>query len=375
MRWLWRLGAALVGIVVMALLGLRLVLGGGRVLEDRTGPPAVPFSAVEVVADLDWPPGNVAVSKTGRVFFTFHPDGAPPVKLVELRDGRPVAYPDAAGQDDLVTPLSLRIDAQERLWVLDHARYATGQPRLTAFDLATGRVVHRFDFPPAVAPLLSMLNDFQVDPAGERIYIAEASPIRNTPAIVVYDVARRTARRLLENDRSVRPMDYVLVTPERAMTLPLGLAPLRIGVDSIALDRRGEWLYYGPVNGDRLWRVATRDLNDPTLTPAALAARVEDWAPKTLSDGLSSDAEGNVYVTDPEHGAVLAVGPDRRLRTLVRDPRLRWPDGLSFGPDGWLYVSCSALQHVLFTSTAEMRRHAPFQLMRFKPGGTAPPGH
>jgi len=40
---------------------------------------------------------------------------------------------------------------------------------------------------------------------------------------------------------------------------------------------------------------------------------------------------------------VLLLAPDRTLRTLGKDPKLRWPDGLSFGPDGWLYVSCSAL--------------------------------
>src|SRR5207245_2291820 len=92
------------------------------------------------------------------------------------------------------------------------------------------------------------------------------------------------------------------------------------------------------------------------------------------SDGPSMDVEDNVYLTDPEHGAILALGPDRSLRTLVKDPRLRWPDGLSFGPDGWLYVTCSALQHVLFVRTAHMRAHAPYQIFRFKPGPAGVPG-
>jgi sugar lactone lactonase YvrE len=156
--------------------------------------------------------------------------------------------------------------------------------------------------------------------------------------------------------------------------LVFGLFPLRIGVDSIALDKRGEWLYYGPVSGDRLHRIATRDLNDTALDDDALGARVENFGPKPLSDGLSMDVEDNVYLTDPEHGAILALGPDRSLRTLVKDPRLRWPDGLSFGPDGWLYVTCSALQHVLFVRTAHMRAHAPYQIFRFKPGPAGVPG-
>ena len=58
--------------------------------------------------------------------------------------------------------------------------------------------------------------------------------------------------------------------------------------------------------------------------------------------------------------AILALGPDRRLTTLLKDPRLRWPDGFSFGPDGWLYVTCSSLQHVMFRTTAHMKANAHF---------------
>jgi sugar lactone lactonase YvrE len=352
---------------------LALVACGGRArLEDRTTAPVVPASAIETVVDLPYPPGNIAVAASGRVFFTLHPDGDPPAQVHELRDGKPVPYPSPGF--DYQSVLALRIDRQNRLWALDYAKYGRGQPRLVGFDLATDREIHRYDFPSSVAGFLSMLNDFQVSPDGGTIYIAESSPIRQTPAIIVYDVATRTSRRLLDSHPSLLPQGYVIQAPGRDMIV-LGFYALHIGIDTIALDRAGEWLYYGPVNGARLFRVRASDLRDATLDDAALASRIEDYGPKPISDGASTDDAGNVYLTDPEHSAVLTSGPDRRLRTIVKDPKLRWPDGLSFGPDGWLYLTCSSLQHVLFVSGATMRAHAPYQIVRFRPGATAAAGH
>lgn len=353
--------------------GVLAAVGGGRRLEDRTGPPRLPGSAIEKVVDLDFPPGNIAVSRTGRVFFTLHPDGEPPAEVMELVDGKPVPYAPA-GTPAYQTVLSLRIDAQDRLWALDHAGYSRGTPRLLAFDLATNTLVENYEFPAAVAGFLSMLNDFQIDPAGRAIYIAEASPIRQTPAIVVFDPVHRTSRRVLQEHPSVMPKDFVIQAPGRDMIV-YGFYRLTIGIDSIAIDAAGDWLYYGAVNTDRLYRIPTAALRDESLSPDALAAKVEDYAPKTISDGLSSDTDGNVYVTDPEHSAISSIGPDRQLHTVVKDDKLRWPDGLSFGPDGWLYVTCSSLHHVLFIGRDHMHAHAPYQIFRFKPGPQGVPGH
>src|SRR5262245_19465208 len=167
-------------VLLAVLLGCR-----GARLDDRTGPPTLPGTRLEKVVDLDYPPGNIAVSPSGRVFFTLHPDGNPPNQLLELVDGRPVPYPNEAFQHrDGDAPafdsvLSLRIDQKGWLWALDYARYGRGQPRLFGFDLASNQLVEHYDFPSSVAGFLSMLNDFQVDPSGEHVYIAEASPIRH----------------------------------------------------------------------------------------------------------------------------------------------------------------------------------------------------
>jgi len=373
MRRLLRLVLWLVVLLVMGAAGIYATLGGGMRMPDASTQPMLGNTAVEKVVDLSYPPGNIAVSRTGRVFFTYHPDGQPPAQVLELKDGQAESYPNL-GFPLYQSVLALRIDHQDRLWTLDHANLGRGRPRIMAFDLATNQLVHRYDFPSSTAGLLSMLNDFQVSPDGKFIYIAEASPVLQRPALIVYDVERKTSRRLLEGHRSVKALDYLIQAPGRDMTLLWGLYTLRIGVDSIALDRRGEWLYFGPVNGDRLFRVRSAALRDERLTPGALGAVVEDFARKTISDGLSTDDAGTIYMTDPEHSAIHTIAPDGKLRTLVRDARLRWPDGLSFGPEGWLYVTCSALNDVLFVSPEQAKKAAPFQIYRVKTQAQAPAG-
>jgi sugar lactone lactonase YvrE len=375
MRILLRLALLILALFILLVGGLRLRYGGGEHFEDRTTDPELDASVLQVVADLDLPPGNIAVSASGRVFFSFHPTAGPPVQVAELVDGEPVPYPpDLPDELAYQSVLSLRIDRQERLWVLDNANNGFGTPRLLAFHLATGELVHRYDFPREVAGRGSHLNDFQVSPDGRRIYIAEASILAKTPALVVYDVGARTSRRLLEGHESVTPENYVPVVQGRTMLI-FGLFAVRPGVDSIALDRDGEWLYFAPVTSNHMYRIRRADLDDEALSGPELEGRVERFALKTMSDGITTDLEDNVYLSDPDESAIVMLQADGRLRTLLKDPKLRWPDGFSFGPDGWLYVTCSALHHVIGRSESHVRTHAPYQIFRFKPGPVGIPGH
>ena len=359
---------AVLALVALALVGVRARYGGGGDFPDRSGPPELGPGALELVADLDFPPGNVAVSAKGRLFASFHPEGHPPMAVFELKDGKPEAYPPGGlpGGLSYQTVLGLHVDARNRLWVLDYGRYGFGTARLLAFDLATDALVHRHDFPRKIALLGSHLNDLAIAPDGRRVYIADASLFLQVPGIVDYDVTRQASRRLLQGHESVLPEPFVPVVQGVRMEL-YGLFAVRPGVDSIALDDAGDWLYFAPITSRWLYRVHRKDLDDASLARAPLESRVERYAEKTMSDGIAIDHEGTVYLTDLEHSAIVSLDSDRKLHTLVKDERLRWPDGLAFGPDGWLYVTCSALHQVLTKSPAEIAAHAPYQIYRFKP--------
>lgn len=354
--------------------------GGGEAFPDRTGIPELKADVLETVANLQSPPGNIAVSKDGRVFITLHPEARPDFNVAEIVDGKAEPWPSMAFQKEgserrwFRDVLSLRIDRQGRLWTLDNGFHGKDNGRLLAFDINTREVLHEFIFPRAIAGFGSHLNDFQVSPDGHYIYIADASFFAKTPAIIVYDVRNKVARRVIEDHPSVDADNYTPVVQGREM-VAFGLVAIRPGVDSIALDRSGEWLYFAPVSDMHMYRVRSSDLRDSSLTSEVLAARIEEYAAKTMSDGITTDRRGNIYISDLEHSAILMLTPERKLRTLIKDERLRWPDGFSFGPDGWLYVTCSALHQVIGLPPSSVEAHAPYQVYRFKAPHAGIAGH
>lgn len=349
---------------------LRVLYGGGDYYPDLSTTPLLDEDRLEIAVQHAEPVGNVAVSRDGRIFFTIHPESRPEHhKLVEWRNNKAVPYPDEATQKNhFRTPLGLAIDQQNRLWTIDHGFHGLEKVRLSAFDLGSNKLVHDHVFPDRIAGPGSFLQDLQVDSKGETVYVADVSFLRRNPAIVVYDIQKKSARRVLESDPSVSPQDWVIRNPIKEMVFLGGLITLKPGVDGIALDKQDEWLYYAPVAHEDLSRVRTADLKNPQLTAQELSQRVERFSKKPLSDGILVDQEGNIYITDVEHGSVMRVGPDGNLKTVIRSNRIRWADGLSLGPDGYIYLADSALPHVMLQSKNHIRSQAPYYIFRFKPG-------
>ena len=64
-------------------------------------------------------------------------------------------------------------NGNEWLWVLDYGLHGLHAAQIVAIDIETGQEIHQYEFPRDIAPLGSMLNDFQVDSALQMIYIAD----------------------------------------------------------------------------------------------------------------------------------------------------------------------------------------------------------
>jgi len=361
--------------IVMAIT-LRVRYGGGEPYQDLTSTPLLDESNLEKVLDYAEPIGNVAVSQQGRLFFTVHPESRPQGnKLLEWVHGAAIPYPSGTVQPHLFnTVLGLVIDRQDRLWTIDHGNHGFGTARLLAFDLATGNIVHDHEFRPEIAPVGSLLQDLQISADGETVFVADGSLWRKRPAIIVYDIATRDARRVLESHVSVSAQNYLIRNPSRDMSFLGGLVTLKTGVDGIALDAENEWLYFAAMNHGGLFRVPVRDLRNPVLAARQLESAVERYSDKPLSDGLSSDLSGNIYITDIEHGSVLLVDGNNELHTVIKSGKIRWADGLSFGPDGWLYLADSALSEQILRTTDQITAAGPYSIFRFQPGFSGIPG-
>ncbi len=394
-----------------------------------------PESFLEIVGSLPLPPGNIAVSSRYRVFFTFHPEYNPPINVAELTSKTtfkaypppPIAPPAKSSGIAATTPppalphpplqsvLSLRIDKQDRLWLLDFAHHGlradTLPPQLVCYKLGKWKdeFVMNYSFPSNIAGFGSMLNDFQVDPTGEYLYIVDTSIISMNPSIIVFSVKSKRSWRLLENHSSMFGSSYfVNVRGTPGYHVGFGPLGLKVNIDSVALDRSGSTLYYGAVTSDRLYSIATSQvLHLVERMERENGSRPEDLealgyqvrlvsSDKPMTDGLSTDGNGNIWMTSIEHSAIVLATPmtihaqspsgpsfgissstgvgggagvltdmQAMVYTKVIESKslLRWPDGLSFGPDG-LYITNSALHLKYSNFQGNITQYAPFHILK-----------
>jgi sugar lactone lactonase YvrE len=378
-RALGRASLALAAVVALGLLFVKLRYGRGAPYPDVSTPPLVSAEDVRTLIELDFPPGNVATSRDGRIFFNTHPftqsHRFTDATLFELVDGVKRPYPDAASQADSRFTFGMTVDAQNRLWLISPAETERERTRIQAYDLGSNRRVIDHELSPGVG---RFSQDLRVSPDGRTLFLADTGAFRFTHgAILVVDVDRWTVREVLAGAPSTQPQDWVMRTRTRTgpCRIGFGLITWQVGVDGIALSRDGAFLYYATMTHDTLYRVRTEDLRDPRLSPGELEGRVERVGQKPMSDGIEVAEDGTVLVTDVENGAVARLEPSGRLTTLARDARIVWADGVAITPNGDVLLTDSSIPSYLDPlmrppSLDRLRAGAPYRIYRVHLPGT-----
>ena len=264
--------------------------------------------------------------------------------------------------------MGLQADANNVVWLLDNAMRGGEKRRLVGWHGTEDRLVVDIDLSEASVEG-SFLNDLAVDADRQTAYVAD--PATGSDAgILVVDLASGEARRVLQGHFSVTPIQTDLIidgAPVRIRREDGSEFRPRVGVNPIALDRSGEWLYYGPMHGYTMYRIPTQALRDKSLSEQELGQRVERWAGRPISDGISIDDEGNIYLGDLSRNAIGVIGPDRRYRQLVSDTQLSWIDAFSYGPDGRLYAVANQLHRTAVLNGGEDETRAPYLVIRIRP--------
>ena len=309
---------------------------------------------------------NAAVSPSGRLFANFPRWTEVPTPSVgeATADGGFTPFPGGAWnewrpgqppQERFVCTHGLHADRDDNLWAIDdasphHGAMVEGGAKLVKIDLATNRVSRIYFLGKDLAPTGAVLSHMRVD--ARFLYVTDAG----LGAIVVIDRESGRGHRVLEGepcsraDRSITPMIH-----GKPLVHPDGKAPV-IHLSHLELSPDGRWMYFTPLFGPMLRGVETKYLHDPRLTNKDIAAHVEDVVRIPPVTGITADAAGTLYFSALTEDGVLAMGPDRTLRTVIRDDRISGPNEGSIGPDGFYY----------FPNSQAPRVNRPYEVFKIK---------
>lgn len=237
---------------------------------------------MQVAAFPDQQVTGIGVSpKTGRIFvnFPYWSDKYQFAVGEVSPDGKLKQYPDRAWNAKegdpskrFVCVQSVVVDDQDHLWVLDPASpkqdgVVPGGAKLVEIDLATNRVMRVYPFSDQVAPKKSYLNDVRIDTQGKVAYMTESG----VGSIIVLDLTTGKARAVLRSHYSTKAETNadMVIDGIRPIDVKTGTIPI-FNADGIALDAGRGVLYYHPLTAHAMYKVATVDLRDESLTEKQL---------------------------------------------------------------------------------------------------------
>jgi sugar lactone lactonase YvrE len=297
------------------------------------------------------------VDSKGNIYVSTARWGGPEVPAtlskVVTKDGKKVLQPYPSVEMNKVgdgkalqAVLGFEIDRNDVLWILDQGKVA-GQPsipgaeKLVLWDTRTNKEIKRLEFDDKLSDKkCSFLNDVAVDNDTGFGYIADSGIFCDPLAggIIVYDSNNNTARRFL--DRTVFTQDQAGFAFRIDGKPVLPTTPMRTGADGIALSGDKKTLYWTNLTGNILYSLPTALLRDPSTTEQQVRMAVRQVTTlMSNTDGMTSDRDNNVIATALMiNGLQIREAKTGQVRPFFIHPEMSWPDTLSWGPGGDLYV-------------------------------------
>lgn len=343
-----------------------------------------PFSksdkGLEEVIQTPVAPAGMTITPEGDYIISchqFYPGSNYKVIRFDQKEARWVPFPNlemntGQARTNIDAVLGLECDEDGIVWMLDNGRDGEKAPKLIAWDTAIDDFHKVIPIQESALVETSFLNDLALDPEEKFIYISDPAS-GSDAALIVVDLRTNECRRLFSGTMYVQPTPGVELVMEAGkkigMKKPDGTVEQAMrGVNPIAVDRKGNWLYFGAMNSDTLFRVPTRELRDRKLKQSNDYS-IEQYGRKPICDSISIDSKGNIYFGDIQSGAitvdVAGAKATEKYQLLVDDGRIAWPDGLCFGTDGKLHFFCSQL-HLSDVYNGKSAPAAPFQIFKIR---------
>lgn len=351
---------------ILLLISSALLSCNTSIKKEKTTQKAVKkIGTLEVVAEMNINPGNVAVSKEGRIFSSIHPLRSKKIQLVEITNKTTyVPFPnldvqstlESKSDEKLDTPLGIIFDTKNRLWVIDIG-LNIGKTRLYAYDINTRKKLFQFDIPQEIAPSNSFVQDLAVDDKNGFVYLADFG----NPGIIVVNIKKNTFRKIVDLP-SMQAENIDMIIDGKVQQF-MG-KPARIGLDPITLSADRETLYYGAMNGTKWYQIPTSTIRNNDEDRKILKL-ISVLGKKPISDGAATDNIGNHYFTNIQNYSIDVLLKNGKLNTLKKDSLLNWADNIAIH-NNWLYIATNQLhKSPAFTGNIDKSK-TPFRILRLK---------
>ena len=293
---------------------------------------------------------------------------------------RLTAFPSESGNNISITPehslrnvLGFYVDNRNGwLWALDmgfvagEAEAPVGAQKIVVYDLATGKVVKRIALDAVADRKGSFLNDIAVDEVRKIAYISDSglrSAPNNQAAIIVADFKTGHAQRILNRHASVLPEAGVKVFSNGAEVWAGN--PLLVGINGIALSPDARTLYWTVTAGEHAFSIPTQVLRDAKASEQQVSSAIAPLGKVGgNTDGIVTDRQGRLYITDVTHNGITRFDPATRAMTLLAsDEDISWPDTAAIAGNGDLVFTASQLnQHFAGAVKAGSERYDLWRL-------------